>query len=161
MENKIEYKQIPGMMTLEEATQNLINQAENIQRTYISNPSDLSRDMLVEVFEMRKETIGSLLGLIQRYIDQIPDDMGKPVRVRFPMSQEIWNKVVCHEHLLNKKYEEFTQLPSLTVESEGLEDFIVEYARVEDFNLAIAGFEGMVEYERLDSELRTMGGENV
>lgn len=62
-----------------------------------------------------------------------------PVRVRFKMDRDTWNKVVTFEE-------------DMTVNAENAEHFVVEYDTEHDFTAAINRFHGLVEYQRLTPE---------
>lgn len=65
------------------------------------------------------------------------NELSKPTRVKYPMSEEVWNKVVVEakeEH---------------TVEDEQSDHFIVTYPVNGEFIKASARFAGMIEYEVL------------
>ena len=61
-----------------------------------------------------------------------------PVLVRYPMTQEIWNKVVVEP----TKARRF-------VDEERDAYFIVEYPTQADFDMELARFEGLIEHEVL------------
>jgi hypothetical protein len=63
---------IPGMLTLEEATAELVHLAKIMQRTHTDESFNDSRHLQQVVFEIRKAGIKSLLNLIEQYLDQIP-----------------------------------------------------------------------------------------
>jgi len=62
-----------------------------------------------------------------------------PVRVRFQMDRDTWNKVVTFEE-------------EITVEDTSTEHFIVSYDTEHDFTAALNRFHGLVPYERLTPE---------
>lgn len=66
------FETIPGMLTLEEATAELVHIAQIIQRTHTDAAFIESRRHQQVMFEVRKTGIEVLLNLIEQYIKQIP-----------------------------------------------------------------------------------------
>ena len=62
-----------------------------------------------------------------------------PVRVRFSMDRETWDKVVTFEE-------------NYDVEVETQTHFVIAYANEREFNAALRRFDGMVEYQKLEAE---------
>jgi hypothetical protein len=91
---------------------------------------------------------GKTLGEVMRDIAEREDifadydgpDNPWPVRVRFPMVEEYWNKVVDEAN------------ESLSIESEGMDFFIVEYQTSASWTHALERFDGMIPYKILDSK---------
>lgn len=68
------FTQIPGMLTLEQATAELVHVAEVMQRTHINEAFHGSKLLQRRLFEIRKEGLVALLDLIEEYLEQIPLD---------------------------------------------------------------------------------------
>lgn len=66
------FTQIPGMLTLEQATAELVHVAGVMQRTHINQAFHGSKLLQQSLFEIRKEKLVILLDLIERYLEQIP-----------------------------------------------------------------------------------------
>lgn len=62
-------------------------------------------------------------------------EVNKPIRVRFPMTESIWNKVVVESTGENA-----------VVDEENSICFVMEYDSQADFDKALTRFEGMIEY---------------
>ena len=65
---------IPGKLTLEEATAELVHVAQVMQRTHTDEAFNGSRHLQQVMFEVRKAGIKSLLNLIEQYLEQIPPE---------------------------------------------------------------------------------------
>lgn len=63
---------IPGKLTLEEATAELVHVAQVMQRTHTDEAFNGSGHLQQVLFEVRKTGIMVLLDLIERYLEQIP-----------------------------------------------------------------------------------------
>jgi hypothetical protein len=70
-------------------------------------------------------------------------DMAKGVRVKFPMSQEIWDKVITENTYVESSDEFIVEI------EENSDNFVVTYASEEDYQDALVRFEGLVEHEVL------------
>ena len=58
----------------------------------------------------------------------------KPIRVKFHMSEPVWNAVVVENE------------EDMSVEHEGMDSFTVEYVNQDQFDSALARFDGMIHY---------------
>ena len=56
------------------------------------------------------------------------------VQVKYPLDRDTWQKVVEESH------------EEMFIEHEGSDTFTIEYANQEEFNHALARFQGLVEY---------------
>jgi hypothetical protein len=72
--NKMNFTTIPGKLTLEEATAELVHVAQVMQRTHTDETFNGSRHLQQVMFEIRKTGIEILLNLIEQYIQQIPTE---------------------------------------------------------------------------------------
>jgi hypothetical protein len=74
--SEFQFKEIDGYLSLNEATENLVNIAKCIQSSHKEeNAATYRKDMQLRVFEIRAAGIKDLMDLIQDYLEQIPDDL--------------------------------------------------------------------------------------
>lgn len=66
-----QFKQIEGMMSLEQATKELVHIAECMQRSHTLDSAKGDALMLKIAFDVRKKGINSLMDLIEQYVNQM------------------------------------------------------------------------------------------
>ena len=71
-EYPFEFTPIEGYLNLEHATAELVHIAELIQDTHTFDSTRFSKTYMMQLFELRKKGMLSLLDLIEEYIKQMP-----------------------------------------------------------------------------------------
>lgn len=72
-----QFTQIEGYLSLEDATKELVHLAECIQRTHNNESAVKNRMLMQTLFNSRKAGAIALLDLIEAYIHQMPDQLGR------------------------------------------------------------------------------------
>lgn len=103
----------------------------------LNGPNDAFNKLLAEVGVLWVSNNPMFGGWTQYEMVEVTRER---VHVRFPMSEEVWNKVVMAGHDNNEDF---------TADHETTRHFVVAYANRAAFEKALTRLDGLVEYEEL------------